>query len=177
MKNHKLKLNSGFTLIEVLVTVAVTGILTVMATVIFINTVRNSKKAEVTSEGRQNAALVIDRMQKDARSATSIDVTSGDQMIISAVNGDSIIWYCVAPTATANGYISREINGIDMTATNRDTVEGVSVSTCAFSSSVPGNAELVTVDFLINEGVDIQTGPQEFGVSLPFKTSITKRGF
>ena len=173
--------NKGFTLIEVLVTVAVTGILTVLATVIFINTVRNSKKAEVTSEGRQNAAFVIDRLQKDTRSASSIALTGTGKMTITTSSGSEIVWLCHPENPpTDNGYISRDPDGdalpiAEITVTNRDTTDGVSVNNCAFDSTNPGNEKLVTIDFTINEGVGIQTGPQEYGVNLPFRTSVTAR--
>ena len=166
----------GFTLIEVLVTVAVTGILTVLASVIFINTVRNSKKAEITAEARQNAALVIDRIQKDARGASSL-TTSGGGKILTIENGpDRIDWTCTAPTATANGFISREVNSSGpITVTNKDIVDGVSVSsTCTFSPA--GAADLITIEFTMTEGVDVLSGPQEYQVQLPFKTSVSKRG-
>lgn len=57
MKMQKVKKQNGFTLIEVLVVVAVTGILTVMATVIFINTVRNSKKQKLPLKQGKTALL------------------------------------------------------------------------------------------------------------------------
>ncbi len=158
-------------------TVAVTGILTVMASVIFINTVRNSKKAEVTAEARQNAALVIDRLQKDARGASSMS-TNASGKILTIENGSNIIrWTCIDPTATTNGSISREVNSSGpLTVTNKDTVDGISVlDTCVFSPINTGNVELVTVEFTITEGVGVLSGPQEYQVQLPFSTSVSKR--
>ncbi len=166
--------NKGFTLIEVLVTVAATGLLTVLATAIFINTVRNSKKAEITSEGRQNAALVIDRIQKDARGASSLSISGTDTLIINNAVG-TITWRCNPEVAaTSNGYISRQVGGSNLTVTNRDTVNGISINACSFSTPTPGD-DIVSIDFTVNEGVKVQTGPQEYGVSLPFRTSVTAR--
>lgn len=163
---------NGFTLIEVLVTVAVTGILTILASVIFINTVRNSKKTEISAEGRQNAALVIDRLQRDSRNAGNIVVTGTDTITIDSAEGSQIVWRCHPENSpTSNGFIGREVGGVELTVTNRDTIDGVSVKACSFNSQ----SELVTIDFTINEGVGVQTGPQEYGVSLPFRTSISKR--
>ena len=168
----------GFTLIEVLVVVAVTGILMVLASVILINTIRNSKKAEITSEARQIGALVIDRLQKDAREADSLTVNaSGNTLTINKTSGPNIIWQCVdGATADDNDYITRQSGATAVTITNRDPIDGVSWSGCGFSpTGVSSNLATFTVTF--TEGVGVQTGPQEYQVSVPFVTSISVRSF
>lgn len=169
---------SGFTLIEVLVVVAVTGILTILATAIFINTVRNSKKAEITAEARQNAALVIDRLQKDSRGAISLLTTADKKTLTVSQPGKEITWNCVdAVSGNDNGYLTRDPDGASqpapaLTITNRDDVDGVSVTACSFEATSPN---LVKVDFTLSEGETVNSGPQEYGVDLPFNTSISTR--
>lgn len=171
MKMQKVKKQNGFTLIEVLVVVAVTGILTVMATVIFINTVRNSKKAEITSEARQNSALVIDRLQKDARTATNLAISgTGRTLTISHPSG-AIVWNCTLPSGTNNGFITRN----SIAVTNKDNVDGVSLSDCKFEPAGSGSSNFATMDFTFTEGEAVTTGPQEFGVDLHFQTSVSTR--
>lgn len=169
------KNQSGFTLVEVLVTVAVTGILTVMATVIFINTVRNSKKAEVTSEGRQNAALVIDRLQKDARGATSLAVTGSaptETLTITKNNGTDVSWQCVDPGGGGIKYITRDDNSGALTLTNRDPIDGINIEDCDFEQ-VSGT--LVNFSFTVTETPSLQQAAQEYDVNLEFKTSVATR--
>jgi prepilin-type N-terminal cleavage/methylation domain-containing protein len=173
---------NGFTLIEVLVTVAVTGLLTVMATVIFINTIRNSKKAEISSEARQIAALVIDRIQKDARDADSLNHDS-DTLTIDGPTG-IVVWQCYPDPdpggpGSVNGYITRDTaSGPELTVTNRDRIDGISFDDCVFESSSPAGTNLVIFKFAIHEGAQFSAGSSsEYQVSLPYVTSISKRNF
>ncbi len=175
-KNSFISKQTGFTLIEVLVTVAVTGILTALAAVVFINTVRNSKKAEIIAEARQNAALVIDRLQKDARGAQSLN-SAGNSLTIFQPGGE-ILWQCIAQSGNNNGYITRDPDGSSgarppLTVTNRDNVDGVSVNSCNFFSG--GATKLSSFTFKTTEGAAVSSGPQEFGVDLDFQTSISTR--
>lgn len=172
-KKKSFRQEQGFTLIEVLVSVALIGVLVTMATTIFINTVRNAKKADIVNEARQNASLVIDQLQRDVRTSSSpasINAT-GTSM---TVNG--IVWLCVAEVpGTTNGYITRDA-GTAVTITNKDKVSGVSVNSCNFTPLL-SSTELVTFNFTINEGVSVHNASQEYTVSLPFTTSVARRGF
>lgn len=171
----------GFTLVEVLVTVAVTGILTLMATVIFINTVRNSKKAEVTAEGRQNAALVIDRLQKDARGALSLSVnnvpsgSTKETLTIESNSGDTIVWKYIDPGPNDVKYITRSVAGSDLTVTNKDPIDGISIGSCDFTQGA-GGTDFVDVSFTVTETPSLNSASQEYDVNLKFQTSISTRG-
>lgn len=167
----------GFTLIEVLVSVAIIGVLVTMAATIFINTVRSAKKADIINEARQNASLVLDSLQRDVRNASSATI-SADGFTLTLLGLGQITWVCVGENyPTANGFITRQLNGGSaMTVTNKDTSSGVSVKVCGFKP-VGSTTDIVTLDFTMREGVAVQTAAQEYGVNLPFETSVTRRGF
>ncbi len=170
------KQQAGFTLIEVLVVVAVSGILMIMATVIFINSIRNSQKSEITAEARENAALVIDRIQRDGRLSNSFSV-SATRLIMNTSSGP-VTWDCVAP-GSDNGYITRTEGSappIKISVTNRDKVDGVSVATCGFSNPPGASNTTAQVDFTLTEGRSITTPPQEYAVNLQFSTTISVTG-
>jgi len=65
--------NRGFTLIEVIVTIAVFGIIGVLVSVIMINTVRGAKKAQLITIVRQNGQAALDQMSRTLRSANSLN--------------------------------------------------------------------------------------------------------
>ncbi len=168
MRKQKINLK-GFTLIEVLVTVAVVGIMMTLSSVIFINTIRNSKKSEITAEARENAALVIDRIQRDGREASSLTIDPTGTILNIDSDSGTIQWKCVTP-----GSGNRSITRTGTPVTNKNTVTGVSWSSCSFSPTGT-TTNLAKIDVTLTEGSAVSTGPQEYGVNLQFSTSIATR--
>ena len=176
-KRSEAKINTafGFTLIEVLVSVAVIGILATLSSVILINTLRSSNKANITNEAKENLALVAEYLQRDVRSAADATYVSPpcgssctNQVTIYYTN-HSVIWRCISPGVGYNNYVTREDTGSvlgQLPVTNKDTTEGVSWSVCRFSDSGSANNKVISLDLTLIEGAGISSGPQEFGVKV-----------
>lgn len=149
-KSKKTK-NLGFTLLEVLVTTAIIGVLFIMASAIFINTIRSANKANITNEAKENASLVIQSLERDVRNASSYTVNdTGLQLALNYSGGSTVNWECKPAVVGANAYLTRQ----NLTVTNRDPVNGVSASSCDFlPHNGSGSTVLVTLKIRFTQGV------------------------
>jgi prepilin-type N-terminal cleavage/methylation domain-containing protein len=169
----------GFTLIEVIVTVAVLGVLMTTISAIFINALRNANQANVVNEAKENATNVLDQFERDVRNGSDVAITGNPNEIKITSNNSTIYWQCVPPVgSSSNGYIQRAENNIANyhSVTNRDATLGVNVTNCSFSVS-GSTQKLVSFKFVLTEGVRAGGFAQEFHVSLPYQTSVGTRAF
>jgi prepilin-type N-terminal cleavage/methylation domain-containing protein len=185
MKSDLLKKNSsGFTLIEVLVTTALIGILAVLSSIILINTTRNSNKANITNEAKENLALVAEYLARDIRSASDATALSATNLRLNNPDGSWVDWFCVAGGAGVNNYIRRQLTSsagavlINLPITNRDPLEGVSYTNCVFrhSGSLAGEKS-ASLEITFQEGKGISSGPQDLGVSVSQTITAFTRGY
>ncbi len=182
----KNQFENGFTLLEVLVTTAIIGVLFTVSAAIFINTIRSANKANITNEAKDNASLLIEKLQSDIKDSTSDLVsttnvaTPNDTLTIKPTSKLlNIVWKCVDP-ATGNSYVTRnDLNTAsgDLTVTNRDTVNGVSVQSCTnFFAATTANPPLVTVNVVFVQGSSAGAS-QDLTVLVRHKVSISARGY
>lgn len=147
-----LKVNKigGFTLLEVLVTTAIIGVLFIMASAIFINTVRSANKANITNEAKENASLVIQSLERDIRNASGYTINgSGSTLTLTYVGAANVVWQCQPAAGGANAYLTRQT----FTVTNRDRTNGVSASGCQFlPTGGSGSTVLVTLNLAFTQG-------------------------
>jgi prepilin-type N-terminal cleavage/methylation domain-containing protein len=67
----------GFSLIEILVTLVIVGILGTVATQTLINILRNQSKAEIIKEVKQNGDYVLSKMEVEIRNARAVGIIGG----------------------------------------------------------------------------------------------------
>ena len=67
-----MKIERGFTLVEILVVIAVIAITGTIMVAIFTNTLRGSNKAQVFANIKQNGQAVLERMDKEIREADDV---------------------------------------------------------------------------------------------------------
>lgn len=88
MENGKLKRNfqltRGFTLVEILVVIAIMAIMGLILTEVFIRSLRGGNKAEVLAILKQNGQSVLENMDKNIRGSDSIACTDnlGEVLVI-----------------------------------------------------------------------------------------------
>lgn len=167
-KSKQVKINtaSGFTLIEVLVSLAVIGILATLASMILINTLRSSNKANITNEAKENMSLVAEYLNRDVRLAEDASVVA-NVLTVRYSDLTSVTWRCRTGGAGNNNYVTREAPGLlEQPVTNKDSKEGVSWSVCQFSESGSATNKVISLNLTLNEGAGISSGPQEYGVSV-----------
>lgn len=197
--NKEFKSTKGFTLAEILVTMAVFAILGGMIVSIFASTLRGSNKSQILANIKQNGQAVLDVMDKTIRGADNvvcyINDPSRPATLIVVRNGAYTRYQFVSPTISANGYIFQDsppqpepatklalealcinppISPQILTDTNPKT--GVSVGNAIFQlSAQPGSKQFVSVTLELAPG---REAPQVIAGQIDpviFKTTIELR--
>ena len=103
-----MEVKKGFSLIEMLVVLAVFSILTVVMTQVLFVTVRGAKKSDATVRVRQNVENSLSAIERQLHNA--VDVTSvcpnpdTSTLTIEDINGQNTIFSCV--NIGSNGYLA-----------------------------------------------------------------------
>ena len=177
------KNKNGYTLIEVLVVIAILGIMVSVSSAIFIGTLRSQNKANAVSQARQNAALVIDSFERDVRGASSITPTGSSNQITLTVASDTIVWTC-AMVAGENGRITRQRvpdPPVSVTVSTRESPSAVNIvcpgplPAAAFTVAGGGGSnQIVTLSFTVQQNV-ASGARADFGTNQSFRTTVGTR--
>lgn len=122
--------NKGFTLIELVLVIALLIISVGVSTDIIISLIRSYNKTQVTNEIEQSANFVMLKIDRDLRNAVSVTVPSNvgvgsDVLTFSDRNGDTISYQLSGDT------IERSVNGGGSTAlTDNSPTGGGVVASC-----------------------------------------------
>lgn len=166
------KLNKGFTLLEILVSVAVIGILISVSSAIFINTIRSANKANATVEARENGANVLELFAKDVRSSADASPNGTSTSVLLNNSSGAITWNC----DNTEGVITRQVGsaGSILPVTNKDPQNGVSIKDCSFETTSANGVYLVKILFTITQPSGVSG---DFSVNLPYSESYATRIF
>lgn len=198
-----MKTSSGFTLMEVLVVVAVLSIFGTALTVIFTRSLIGSSRAQVVGVIKQNGQAALELMDKAIRGADSVvclDPGFPAKVLVIKKEDSYIRYTFVDPQPSLNGYLKQDHPPFNPNLTDTSTLcaaatltpnaapltdnnqtpgsLGVSVQDGSFQRSRSGvAADLVTVNFKVGPGV--QTSPSLYGQIDPvlFQTTIQLRQF
>lgn len=109
-------MNRGFTLVEILVVIAIVAIVGTMLVSIFSSTLRGSNKAQILAVIKQNGQAVLENLDKNIRSADNVvcpffaspsdTSTSSNDMVI--VKDSIYIRYRFTIPPTGNGLIQQD---------------------------------------------------------------------
>lgn len=98
---------AGFSLLEVLVVLAVFSLLSIVSTTVILLSVRGSRKSDTNSRVRQNVDHVISTMERQIRNATSVTAcpnTNPNILDYIDENGTPTSFSCIANST--DGYIA-----------------------------------------------------------------------
>lgn len=181
----------GFTLVELLIGIAVIGIVLNVGLAVVASIIRSSTKSNVFNTVKQNGDLAMETMVRSVRSAVGVCHSSDMKQLLfysravatcSPLPPDTPVmrFQCIEGTALVNGAIKKvENEGSAIPITNEspdDPKRGVKVleGSCFFeaSSTVP---KRVTIKFTLTQGVGLTT--TESQVTIPFESEVTLRNF
>ena len=162
----------GFTLIEMLVSVAILGTVGLISTQIFFTTLRGAGKADIIREVKQNgdyALTVIERMIRNASGVTSVcDGTTANSLTIKNLDGNE----------TSFQLSGGQIASVSATLTGNGTLTGnkVAVNNLAFIClRTPGKPDVVNISFSVSQA-GAGAGPEEIS-AMNFQTTVSLRTY
>jgi len=134
--------NLGFTLMEIIIVVAVLGVISVIISGILITSLTGSSKAEVIKDVRQNGSYALSVIEGMVINSRSVSCTTDQILTVMDLDGFSTNFFCnngriASDSATLNAYL---------TSTN------VAVTGCSFTCSVnPGVPTKVEINFTVSQ--------------------------
>jgi len=173
VQNSKFKVNSGFSLIEMLVVLFVFAILAIVMTQTLALSLRGSRKSESSSNTRENvqyALNVIDRVLRNARSLTCPSSTPTNRIDYTDEYGNSAYFQCISGT---DSYIASN------SATQRLTSDKIKISNCATVFSCKDGKSINIPDSLDISitATDATNGTGAEGSSVSLSTKILLRNY
>ena len=170
----------GFTLIELVVVVAIFSVLFAVVSNTFINSLKAASKAEATKEVRQNAEVILARMSYDIKQAQQDTIGCPSGTSIAFVDGSGPVpepvMYFVSTTGPAN-QLMRQRGTEEDRITDPRSVQFVPGSV-SFTCDAPTG--MVNISFILEYipfgNVDALTNVQsQDAVRIPFRTSAVNR--
>lgn len=190
---NQIMTKKGFTIIELVVVMAIVAIVGTMLVMIFTSTLRGSNKAQVLSAIKQGGQAVLENMDKTFRSAenvvcpvvtpplttassTQIVIYSSDDNQDTSDNTQGIYtrYRFIAPTSSANGLLQRDnpvkqiVQGTGVLETDQEFINRV----CTFTDPM---SPTVLTDITPQTGVSVSCVNSDCA-SKPIFTRSTQSG-
>lgn len=183
-------MKKGFTIVEILVVIAIMGIMGLVVTEIFVRNLRGNEKAKVLANLKQNGQAVVERMDKVVRSADNVVClpAGGETLVISksgiytryrfkteggvpTIVEDNPAFAGITPLETfltdicnLNDFVGA--SKLLLTDTNSTTGVRVEYSMPFSRNKLSGFKDTVTVNFKLSQGLaspaHLQIDPVEF---------------
>lgn len=186
----------GFTIIEVLVTIAIVAVVGTMLTGIFTFTLRGSGKSRILSNIKQNGQAVLGIMDESVRNADNVVCASSKTLVI-VKKGIYTRFRFIPPSSGVNGVIKSDhpVKGASQTPgqfisavclaadpmtnekilTDNNLLTGISVENGSFiRSSEEGYKDQVTIKFDLKAGIGNSPALSQIE-PVTFQTSVQLR--
>lgn len=173
--------SNGFTLVEILVTMAIIAIVGTILVVTFTNTLRGSNKSQILAVIKQNGQAVLENMDKTIRNADNVvcptDATSGNTLVV-VQNGTYTRYRFIAPTPSANGLIQQDnpVKVVDVGTGILQTDTTFITDVCLPTSLMPRDATQpvqILTDTNLQTGVSVTSGLFTKNPQSGYKDSVT----
>lgn len=163
-------MKNAFTLVEMLVVIAVLSIVGIIVLYIFTNSLRGSNKAHILSSIKKNGQAVLEMMDKTIRNADNVICPTTDPPLglVIEEKGQYTRYRFVIPTATANGTIKQDTPSRGSTESIIDFINRV----CNIDDPLSPQA-LTLTDTNSQTGVSIKNGNFTRNRSSGFKDTVT----
>lgn len=153
----------GFTLVEILVVVAILALAGVILVVIFANTLRGSSKSQILGAIKQNGQAALDKMDKTIRNADNVICYTSDTLVI-LKNGVYTRFKFIVGSPTDNGKITED----HPTPPAGDITSWTSTA----CTDPPDPAASILTDTNLKTGVKVETGNFQQTKPAGFKAQV-----
>lgn len=136
--------SNGFSLIEMLVVVAVFSLLAVITTQALIITLRGSKKSEANAKVRENVSYALSVMERQIRNSTGITSCTTSAIDFKDQSSIGASFSCVSVSPSTIGYVASG------SAQLRLTSDDVDVTDCSFTCTAGTSTVPPAVTILIS---------------------------
>jgi type II secretory pathway pseudopilin PulG len=143
--------NNGFSLLELLIYIAILSVVTLVITGIFISVNQSRGRTEAVSEVNSNLRFAIEKISQDLRFSDSISIPAIANSTSTSLTmnvGTSTIVYCISGI-----YLKRQINGVCSDLSDNVTSGAVSVTSLIFKRIE--NTNVVLAKTIVSIGVDL----------------------
>ena len=133
----------GFTIVELVVVIAIFGILAVISTNFLISMIKNGNQTSVQNEVRQNAARIMDDLSSAIRNGGCVDYVLSASPVLQSVtvypgSNCSGIVGTIKYEVDATGQMSKTIDNVSAGTLNSNKVSICSNPGCGGGSCTPG---------------------------------------
>lgn len=168
-------MKNGFTLVELLVVIAVLFIVGLLVLYIFTNSLRGSNKAQILSSIKKNGQAVLEPIDKQIRSSDNVICPPISSLSTSAQSSGLVIeksgaytrFRFVVATSTINGTITKD----NPTRESTESISSFINRVC--NTQDPQSSPLTLSDTNAQTGVSIQNGLFIRNKSSGFKDIVT----
>jgi len=177
VRKYKKTIKSGFTLIELIVVIAILVVISTISLNILITILRGSLKAEITKDVKQSGDYALNILTRMIRNAHSIESTcSGSSTSITIKNpdGGQSQFLC----DLTNNYVSSTSAHLSPTPVPQPlTGQDFTLSNCSFNcQQTTGNPPVITVDFTLGKNTETFTRAEE-KIEIDFHTKVALRSY
>lgn len=163
-------MNKGFTLVEILVVIAIIAIVGTMLVAIFSSALRGSNKAQILAVIKQNGQAVLENMDKIIRGADNV-VCSGEQTLVIVKDGIYIRYKFSPPSANTNGVIQQD-NPVQPATGNNSDIKLFKDNVCSDPMGTDSPVVNTLNDNNILSGISVENGAFTRDKSAGFKDQI-----
>ena len=158
-----MKFNFGYTLLELVIAIALIGILGIILTDTFVQNLRGQKKVAIINQVKQSGQGILDRLTNQIQGAekvvcTRINPATGHHILVVAQKGVYHRFVYVPATVTANGFIGYDNPPNTVTLSDDSTIL---TDPCKEEIDAPfntGNSSIKLTDTNTVSGVSIKIG-------------------
>jgi prepilin-type N-terminal cleavage/methylation domain-containing protein len=168
MPNDNWQFSKGFSLVELLASIAIFSVIGVIVISILTLTLRGSNKADLTESLRQNGDIVLSKIVRSIRYAKSID----DPICVPSATSSAITLTTLTDQETT---LSCNSDGITLNSLPLIDTKSILVRDCSFVCRQPTltDSPTVTVQFILSSNNTSNFFEQK--ASIPFQATVMMR--